>query len=112
MLMTFTLAMIENPRVWKHAQANIDAIIGLNSLPDLADRPNLPYIDAVLRETMRWAPSGTLGACSEPSILFRSIIDFLKVLVFPMRPQLAICTRITTFRKVCLLHGQLAHPKE
>jgi len=60
-LMTFTLAMVENPRVWKRAQADINAIVGLDRLPEFNDRPHLPYIDAVIREAMRWMPVGPLG---------------------------------------------------
>ncbi|KAF8837245.1 cytochrome P450 [Paxillus ammoniavirescens] len=60
-LRSFTLAMVENPRVWKRAQAEIDAVIGMDRLPDFGDRPSLPYVDAVLREILRWQPVGPLG---------------------------------------------------
>lgn len=40
--MTFTLAMVKNPRVWKSAQAEIDAVIGTDRLPELEDRLSLP----------------------------------------------------------------------
>jgi len=60
-LMTFTLAMVENPHVWKRAQAEIDAVIGTGRLPEFDDRPHLPYIDAIVRETLRWRPVVQLG---------------------------------------------------
>ena len=62
-LMTFMLAMVENPRVWKRAQAVIDAIVGTDRVPEFDDRPSLPYVDAIVRETLRWRPVTPLGAC-------------------------------------------------
>ena len=40
--------------LYPEAQAKIDAIIGPNRLPDLHDRPSLPYINAVVKESSRW----------------------------------------------------------
>lgn len=59
--MVFTLAMVLNPRVWKRAQAEIDAVVGTDRLPDFGDRPTLPYVDAIIRETLRWRPVVPLG---------------------------------------------------
>ena len=42
------------PEVQKKAQAEIDAIVGQNRLPDFHDRPSLPYVNAVLKESSRW----------------------------------------------------------
>ena len=36
------------------AQAEIDRVVGLDRLPTAADRPDLPYVMGVLRETLRW----------------------------------------------------------
>ena len=46
--------MILNPPFFKTAQEEIDRVIGPDRLPTLADRPSLPYIDAILKETLRW----------------------------------------------------------
>ncbi|EIW83715.1 cytochrome P450 [Coniophora puteana RWD-64-598 SS2] len=51
---TFLLAMILYPDVQRKAQDEIDQVVGHDRLPDFADRPNLPYIEGVLRETLRW----------------------------------------------------------
>lgn len=59
--MTFTLAMVENPRIWKRAQAEIDAVVGLERLPEFSDRSSLPYVEAIMRETLRWKPLVPLG---------------------------------------------------
>ena len=61
--MTFTLAMVENPHVWKRAQMDIDAVVGMDRLPEFEDRPSLPYVDAIIREVSRWRPVLPMGAC-------------------------------------------------
>lgn len=48
------LALALYPEVQKKAQAEIDAVIGTNRLPDFGDRHSLPYINAVIKESMRW----------------------------------------------------------
>ena len=55
------LAMVQHPEVQKRAQAEIDAVVGTERLPDFGDRPSLPYIEAVYRETLRWHPAAPLG---------------------------------------------------
>ena len=42
------------PEVQKKAQAEIDAVVGPNRFPDFHDRPSLPYINAVVKESSRW----------------------------------------------------------
>ena len=49
------------PEVQKKAQAEIDAVVGQNRLPDFYDRPSLPYINAVIKELSRWNLVGPLG---------------------------------------------------
>ena len=46
------------PEVQKKTQAKIDSVIGPNRLPDFHDRSSLPYVNAVLKETLRWIPVG------------------------------------------------------
>ena len=40
--------MVLHPQCVKKAQAELDAVIGKNRLPVLADRPELPYVTAFL----------------------------------------------------------------
>ncbi|KAG1857933.1 cytochrome P450 [Suillus tomentosus] len=62
MLHTFILAMILYPEVQAKGQAEIDSVIGVTSrLPEFDDRPLLPYVDAILRELLRWIPVVPLG---------------------------------------------------
>ncbi|KAG2100141.1 cytochrome P450 [Suillus discolor] len=55
-LMAFALAMVSYPDVQKRAQAEIDSVVGRDRLPIFEDRASLPYIESVLRETLRWQP--------------------------------------------------------
>ncbi|KAG2350438.1 p450-domain-containing protein [Suillus weaverae] len=53
--------MVLNPEVQAKAQAEIDRVVGKDRLPDFDDRPASPYLEAVLRETLRWHPVIPLG---------------------------------------------------
>ncbi|KAF9230214.1 cytochrome P450, partial [Melanogaster broomeanus] len=55
-LTTFLLAMVLNPEVQEKAHAQINAVVGKDRLPTLDDRSSLTYIDAIMRETLRWNP--------------------------------------------------------
>ena len=57
--------MILYPDVAKKAQAELDAVVGQDRLPNFADRERLPYINALLLEVIRWhsvTPTGNLLA--------------------------------------------------
>jgi len=58
--MTFFLMMVTNPEAQKNAQAQIDIVVGNTRLPTIDDRPSLPYVDAVLREILRYSPPAPL----------------------------------------------------
>ena len=49
------------PEVQKAAQAELDTVVGSGRLPEFADRDKLPYINAVVKEIMRWYPVAPLG---------------------------------------------------
>lgn len=50
--------MICHPEVAKKAQAEIDRVLkGRNQLPTLDDRPDLPYVDCILKEVLRYVNS-------------------------------------------------------
>ena len=55
--------MVLHPDILRKAQAEIDAAIGKSRLPTFADRSKLPYIDAIIREVLRWRPPVPLGEC-------------------------------------------------
>ncbi|KAF8191472.1 cytochrome P450 [Mycena galopus ATCC 62051] len=51
---TFILSMLANPEAQKKAQAEIDSVIGQDRLPDFDDEASLPYVAAVMKESLRW----------------------------------------------------------
>ncbi|PYH76350.1 cytochrome P450 oxidoreductase OrdA-like protein [Aspergillus uvarum CBS 121591] len=54
---TFFLAMALFPAVQRKAQAELDMVLGAaGRLPTFADRENLPYINALIKEVFRWHP--------------------------------------------------------
>lgn len=50
----FLLAMMDHPEVLLKAQNEIDRVVGTDRLPTFDDRASLPYVEAVLNETLRW----------------------------------------------------------
>ena len=46
--------MVLYPEIQKKAQAELDTVVGPNRLPDFYDRPSLPYINAIVKESSRW----------------------------------------------------------
>ncbi|EKM55855.1 uncharacterized protein PHACADRAFT_209373 [Phanerochaete carnosa HHB-10118-sp] len=57
---TFILAMLLYPDVQRRAQKEMDRIMGCDRLPEFEDRGSLPYITAVMKETLRWHPVSPL----------------------------------------------------
>lgn len=49
------------PAVQKKAQAELDAIVGPQRLPQHADCELLPYVGAIVKEVLRWHVGGPLG---------------------------------------------------
>jgi cytochrome P450 len=52
--------MAKFPDVQRHAQAELDLMVG-SRLPTMDDRPNLPYVNALMKEVMRWHPVAPLA---------------------------------------------------
>lgn len=53
--------MVLHPKVQNKAQQEIDTVVGSERLPDYSDRDSLPYVDAIVNETLRWHPVVPLG---------------------------------------------------
>ncbi|KIJ32411.1 hypothetical protein M422DRAFT_265740 [Sphaerobolus stellatus SS14] len=51
---TFFCAMAMYPEVQKKAQREIDHVVGSARLPDFGDKNSLPYINAIIKESLRW----------------------------------------------------------
>lgn len=52
-MMTFMLAMVRYPEVYRKLQEEIDQVVGRERLPDFDDRQALPYTECVIKETYR-----------------------------------------------------------
>lgn len=57
----FILAMLLYPDVMRRAQSQIDTVVGRGRLPSFSDKESLPYIDAIVKEVLRWRPVGPLA---------------------------------------------------
>ncbi|TFK90517.1 cytochrome P450 [Polyporus arcularius HHB13444] len=55
------LAMSLYPEIQKKAHTELDVVVGHDRLPDLDDRDSLPYLNAIIKESLRWFPVGPLG---------------------------------------------------
>ncbi|KAF7342508.1 Cytochrome P450 [Mycena venus] len=60
-LEAFFLAMILYPDVQAEAQRELDQVVGKERLPDISDRPHLPYMNALCKEVLRWHTTVPLG---------------------------------------------------
>jgi len=52
----WALAMVAHPEVQMRAQDELDTIVGRSRVPTFLDAPNLPYIQAIVKEVLRWRP--------------------------------------------------------
>lgn len=57
----FWLATVAFPNVQKIAQAELDEVVGRHRLPTFADYERLPYIRALVKESLRWKTVDPLG---------------------------------------------------
>ncbi|KAL0577986.1 hypothetical protein V5O48_004024, partial [Marasmius crinis-equi] len=55
------LAMLHDPSVMRKAQAEIDRVVGRGRIPDFSDIDALPYLQALIKETLRWRPIAPIG---------------------------------------------------
>ncbi|KAE8164000.1 cytochrome P450 [Aspergillus tamarii] len=58
---SFFLVMALFPEVQRKAQAEIDRVVGPDRLPSFQDRESLPYINAMVKEILRWHPVLPMG---------------------------------------------------
>jgi len=60
-MLTFLQAMAIYPEVQRRAQAELDAVVDPSRLPEFTDRARLPYVEALVKEVLRWQPVAPLG---------------------------------------------------
>ncbi|KAF8682651.1 cytochrome P450 [Rhizoctonia solani] len=62
------VAMAMYPEVQTKAQAEVDSILCGNRFPEIEDQQSMPYVEAVIKEALRWRsvlPLGVSHACIE-----------------------------------------------
>lgn len=53
--------MMFHPEIQRKAQEEVDSVLGKARLPSVKDAAALPYLTAVLKETLRSTPVTTFG---------------------------------------------------
>ncbi|KIJ43395.1 hypothetical protein M422DRAFT_169954 [Sphaerobolus stellatus SS14] len=69
---TFFAAMAMHPHIQKKAQEELDRVVGSTRLPDFNDKVSLPYVEALIKECLRWQnvlPLGFARASEEDDIV-------------------------------------------
>jgi cytochrome P450 len=62
--------MVLHPKVQEKAHAEIDKVIGPDRFPNSSDKINLPYVNAVFKEALRWHSGIPMGLPPHFCILF------------------------------------------
>ena len=57
------------PEAQKKAQAELDMVVGKSRLPTFDDRPFLPYVEALVKESFRWHTIVPLGSLLNNEVL-------------------------------------------
>lgn len=55
------LAMVTYPEAQEKAQKELDSVVGRGRMPTFTDRDSLPYIQACVRESLRWKSAPPVG---------------------------------------------------
>lgn len=53
--------MVLHPEAQKKAQAELDAVVGPGRMPDFSDWKSLVYMNALIKEVLRWHTVAPLG---------------------------------------------------
>jgi len=59
--------MALNPGAMKKAQEELDRVVGKGELPDFSHKDCLPYVDALMKELLRWSPPVPLSIPNRPT---------------------------------------------
>ena len=60
-LSTFVLMMLKHPDIQAKAQRELNSVLGHGQLPDYCNEESLPYLKAVVKESLRIEPPFPLG---------------------------------------------------
>ncbi|THV02348.1 cytochrome P450 [Dendrothele bispora CBS 962.96] len=114
-LVTFVLAMVLHPQNFKKAQEEMDKVIGVNRVPSIEDRGDLPYLECVLKEVYRWNPAAPLGIphrLMEADVYNEHYIPEGSTVVANIYAMLQECSNPRQFHPERHLKGDLIDPQE
>jgi len=60
-MQSFILFMISHPDVMRKVRDELDRAVGSDRMPTFEDEPNLPYLVACIKETLRRRPPTIMG---------------------------------------------------
>ncbi|KAH7931093.1 cytochrome P450 [Leucogyrophana mollusca] len=60
-LLSFVLAMVIHPEIQEQAQKQIDQVVGTDRLPTFDDIKDMPFLDCIVWECLRWNPVLPMG---------------------------------------------------
>ena len=93
-ILSALLANVLRPDLQARAQAELDAATGRERLPTFEDRPMLPFVDALCKETQRWRPVTPLGALI-------AIDDYSRISIHRRTKHFLILSPKTMSMKAC-----------
>jgi cytochrome P450 len=90
--------MVLFPDVQKRVQAELDAVVGRKRLPTFQDRASLPYLEATIKESLRFHPPTPLGIAHRLSE--DDVVQGKKPIYPPCRPNSPVqCTPAVLYIK-------------
>lgn len=69
-VLNFIMVMALHPQIQQRAFEELAGVVGRERLPTVTDRDKLPYLSAVIKETMRWSPVLPLSESVQPGSMF------------------------------------------
>ncbi|KAJ3563538.1 hypothetical protein NP233_g8881 [Leucocoprinus birnbaumii] len=69
----FVLLMTLHPEIQEKARREVDTVVGHDRFPQFSDKASMPYLAAVLKEVIRWAPIVPAGMphCTTADDIYR-----------------------------------------
>lgn len=99
--------------VQKLAQAEIDTVVGTDRLPGYADRERLPYVNAVVTESLRWhnvAPLGVPHRATEDGLVDGYLVPKGAIIVANLWCVFHLSTIVSAVPKFHGLKEHVARP--
>ncbi len=107
--------MASYPEVQKRAQVELEAVIGPHRLPEFSDRKSLPYLNALMKELLRWRSVVPVGVphCSLQDDEYRGYFipkgSVVIANIWYVFPRSGVCGPHTRLR---LSQGHLQRPED